>query len=40
MAHDVQTQVSRYVSDQLNLVNSFDTWHGKLSGFYMKGFYI
>ena len=31
VAHDMQHQVSRFVSADLNLVNSFNTWwHGKL----------
>ena len=30
VAHDMQHQVSRYVSSDLRLTNSFDTWHGKL----------
>ena len=28
VAHDIQLQVSRYVSSELCLVNSYDTWHG------------
>ena len=27
VAHDIQTQVSKYVRDDLKLVNSYDTWH-------------
>ena len=30
VAHVVQPQVSRFVSADLKMVNSFDTWHGKL----------
>ena len=30
VAHDYQVQVSRYVTDELGLLNSYDTWHGKL----------
>ena len=30
VAHDVQMQVSRYVSTELKLLNSYDTWHGKI----------
>ena len=30
VAHDMQHQVSRFVLADLNMVNSFDTWHGKL----------
>lgn len=29
VAHDIQQQVSKYVK-RLGLVNSFDTWHGKI----------
>ena len=28
VAHDIQAQVSKYVSVTLGLVNSYDTWHG------------
>ncbi len=28
MAHDIQQQVAKYVTDVLGLVNSYDTWHG------------
>ena len=30
VAHDMQHQVSGFVSADLKMVNSFDTWHGKL----------
>ena len=30
VAHDIQQQVSRYVTSDLSLVNSYDTWHGNL----------
>ena len=30
VAHDCQMQVSRYVTSDLKLLNSYDTWHGKL----------
>jgi hypothetical protein len=43
VAHDIQQQVSRYITN-LGLVNSFDTWHGKIfvtqkmvSGHYVMG---
>ena len=29
VAHDIQSQVGKYVSTDLRLVNSYDTWHGK-----------
>ena len=29
VAHDYQAQVQKYVVDELNLTNSYDTWHGK-----------
>ncbi|XP_064401110.1 uncharacterized protein LOC135347149 [Halichondria panicea] len=28
VAHDMQAQVAKYVSDKLGLINSYDTWHG------------
>lgn len=28
VAHDYQPQVTRYVTDELHLLNSYDTWHG------------
>ena len=28
VAHDMQLAVKRYLKQDLNLVNSFDTWHG------------
>ena len=31
VAYDYQPQVSRYVTDDLQLLNSYDTWHGKSS---------
>ena len=30
VAHDCQTQLSRYVTSELKLLNSYNTWHGKL----------
>ncbi len=29
VAHDNQPVVKNYVTDELNLLNSYDTWHGK-----------
>ena len=29
IAHDIQSQVGKYVSIDLRLVNSYDTGHGK-----------
>ena len=28
VAHDIQQQVSKYISSDLKMVNSYDTWHG------------
>ena len=28
VAHDIQQTVSRYITLDLSLVNSYDTWHG------------
>ena len=29
VSHDIQQQVARYVTSDLKLLNSYDTWHGK-----------
>lgn len=29
VAHDHQVQVKKYVTEDLELINSYDTWHGK-----------
>ena len=29
VAHDCQPQVSKYVTEGLPLINSYDTWHGE-----------
>ena len=34
VAHDHQVQVSRYVTDELGCLNSYDTWHGMLERFF------
>ena len=31
VAHDYQPQVKKFISEELGLVNSFDTWHGTSS---------
>ena len=31
VAHDINQQVSRYVSQQLKVFNSYDTWHGMIT---------
>ena len=28
VAHDYQAKIQRYVTDELKLLNSYDTWHG------------
>ena len=28
VAHDFQQQVKAYITDELHLINSYDTWHG------------
>ena len=28
VAHDFQQQIKKYVVEKLNLLNSYDTWHG------------
>lgn len=30
VAHDIQLQVGNYVTKELKMVNSFDTWHGNV----------
>ena len=30
VAHDIQLQVSKFVTQELKVLNSFDTWHGKI----------
>ena len=30
VAHDMQSQVAKYVSKDLKLINSYDTWYGIL----------
>ncbi len=29
VAHDNQSVVKKFITDDLKLINSFDTWHGK-----------
>ena len=29
VAHDYQVQVQKYVTNDLKLLNSYDTWHGE-----------
>ena len=29
VAHDNQKQVKQYITDDLKVLNSYDTWHGK-----------
>ena len=31
VAHDIQLSVSKYITESLSLINSFDTWHGELN---------
>ncbi len=38
-AHDMQAQVSKYVTQTLKLVNSYDTWHGN-NDFYHYDYFI
>ena len=30
VAHDMQLSVSKYITQALNLLNSYDTWHGNI----------
>ena len=36
VAHDIQHSVTRYITDSLGLINSYDTWHGALCGYWSK----
>ena len=29
VAHDMQQQVAKYIRNDMGLLNSYDTWHGK-----------
>lgn len=31
VAHDFQQQVRRYITEELCLLNSYDTWHGEVA---------
>lgn len=31
VAHDFQQQVRRYITEELHLLNSYDTWHGEVA---------
>ena len=31
VAHDMQTQVAKYIKEDLKVTNFYDTWHGKSS---------
>ena len=30
VAHDIQQQMSPYITGELSMINSFDTWHGSV----------
>ena len=30
VAHDIQMQVTHYIEKELEMINSFDTWHGNV----------
>ena len=34
VAHDFQIGVKKYVTEELGLVNSYDTWHGNIVRIY------
>ena len=36
VAHDFQQQIKNYVANDLQLVNSYDTWHGICSACVMN----
>ena len=46
VAHDIQQQVARYVTSDLKLLNSYDTWHGKFIHcsysyiYYVKSYFV
>ena len=31
VAHDFQQQVTKFITNEMKLENSYDTWHGKYS---------
>ena len=33
VAHDNATAVKSYITEDLSLLNSYDTWHGKVASF-------
>lgn len=40
VAHDIQQQVSRFITSDLSLVNSYDTWHGTCISMYCTCQYL
>lgn len=40
VAHDHQVQVSRYVTDELGFLNSYDTWHGEAMCMHVQSDFI
>ena len=39
VAHDFQVGVKKYVTEELGVVNSYDTWHGKYKDIATPGYY-
>ena len=35
VAHDHATSVKNYITGDLQLLNSYDTWHGEVTGYYI-----
>ena len=35
VAHDMQQQVKRFITADMKLVNSYDTWHGMICSMFM-----
>ena len=39
VAHDHKKQVMKYITGDVKLINSYDTWHGKLNTYKRLGIY-
>ena len=39
VAHDFQVGVTKFVTEELGVVNSYDTWHGKYKDIATPGYY-
>ena len=39
VAHDFQVGVKKFVTEELGVLNSYDTWHGKYKDIATPGYY-